>query len=209
MVEGLIGIKVGMTQFHNPEGRMTSVTVIRTGPCVVIQRKTMANEGYDAVQIGFIDGKKTPKANKPRTGHFQKASVPPTKILREFTLDDEGELQLGDELRVEAVFKTDDLVNVTGISKGKGFAGVMKRHNFSGGAKTHGSMFHRAPGSIGQSSYPSRVFKGMRAPGRMGGDTVTTRNLRIVKIFPDKDLLLVCGAVPGRNGGYVSVRRAY
>lgn len=207
MVEGLIGIKVGMTQVHTGEGVVTPVTVIRTGPCVVVQRKTQAKEGYEAVQLGLVEGKGAKKANKPTAGHFKTSGVPPTKVLREFALVGEEEVKVGDQLRVEAVFKADDVVDIAGISKGKGFAGVVKRHHFRGGAATHGSMFHRAPGSIGGSSYPSRVFKGMRAAGRMGGERVTTRKLRVVNIFPEQNLLLVTGAVPGCNGGYVTVRR--
>ena len=207
MVEGLIGIKVGMTQVSNAEGTVTPVTVILTGPCVVVQRKTAAGEGYEAVQLGFVEPRGAKQPNKALAGHFKKANIPPTKVLREFALAGEGDLKIGDQLRVESIFKVDDTVNVTGISKGKGFAGVMKRHHFRGGAATHGSMFHRAPGSIGGSSYPSRVFKGMRAAGRMGGDQVTTRNLKVVQILAEQNLLLISGAVPGCNGGYVTVKR--
>lgn len=207
MVEGLLGIKVGMTQVLDADGVVTPATVIRTGPCVVVQHKTRAEEGYEAVQLGLVEGKKVKNTNKPRAGHFKKTGLPPTRILREFALIQQESIQVGDEFRVEQVFKADDLVTVTGISKGKGFAGVMKRHNFAGGRATHGSMFHRAPGSIGGSSYPSRVFKGMRAAGRMGGERVTIKNLRVVNIFAEKNLLLVSGAVPGRIGGYVTIKR--
>jgi large subunit ribosomal protein L3 len=207
MVEGLIGIKVGMTQVHNEEGVVTPVTVIRTGPCVVVQRKTRAKEGYESVQLGLVQPKAAKKVSKPLAGHFKKSGVPPTRILQEFALAQDAEIKIGDQLRVELVFKTSDLVDVTGISKGKGFSGVVKRHHFRGGDATHGSMFHRAPGSIGGSSYPSRVFKGMRAAGRMGGDRVTAKNLRVMDIMPEQNLLLVSGAVPGRTGGYVTVRR--
>ena len=209
MVDGLIGIKVGMTQVQNAEGIVTPVTVIKTGPCVVVQRKTEPQDGYEAVQLGLVEAKAARRAgrSKPLSGHFKKAGVPPTHKLSEFQLREGMEVNVGDHLRVENVFHVRDTVAVTGYSKGKGFAGVMKRHHFAGGAASHGSMFHRAPGSIGGSSYPSRVFKGMKAAGRMGGEKVTVKNLRVMSIYPEENLLLVSGCIPGCNGSYVTVRK--
>ena len=172
MVTGIIGRKVGMTQVFDEDGTVVPATVIKAGPCVVVQGKTAQTDGYEAVQLGLVDGK-PPKANKPIAGHFKKANVPPTRVRREVKLGRGGDAKAGDQVLV-SMFATGDRVDVIGTSRGKGFQGVMKRHHFAGGAATHGSMFHRAPGSIGASSFPSRVVKGMRAAGRMGGDRVTT-----------------------------------
>ncbi len=209
MVDGLIGIKVGMTQVQDAEGIVTPVTVIRTGPCVVVQRKTEPQDGYAAVQLGLVEARAARRAAqcKPLAGHFKKAGVPPTRKLSEFQMLEGTEVKVGDHVRVENVFQIQDKVDVTGISKGKGYAGVVKRHHFGGGAATHGSMFHRAPGSIGGSSYPSRVFKGMKAAGRMGGEKVTVKNLRVMSVHPEENLLLVSGCIPGCNGSYVTVRK--
>lgn len=204
MVDGLIGIKVGMTQLYDDQGRIHPATVIKAGPCVVVQRKTKAKEGYDAVQVGLVETKRY-KADKAKTGHFKAAGVPPTRLLHEFRLAKDGAVKVGDRLLLKDVFKTNDTVMVVGTSKGKGFAGVVKRHHFRGGAATHGSMFHRAPGSIGASAWPSRVLKGMRAAGHMGNVRVKSRNLRVLEIDEENHLLVVRGAVPGRNGGYVYV----
>jgi large subunit ribosomal protein L3 len=207
MVSGIIGRKVGMTQVFETDGTVVPATVIKAGPCVVVQAKSVQGEGYEAVQLGLVDD--TPvKANKPTLGHFRKANVPATRIRREVKVVAGGDpVKAGDQVLAN-IFNAGDRVDVIATSRGKGFQGVMRRHNFGGGAATHGSMFHRAPGSIGASSYRSRVVKGMRAAGRMGADRVTTRNLKVVGIDLDNHLLLVRGAVPGAPGGVVVVRRA-
>ena len=206
-VEGIIGRKVGMTQVFAEDGTAIPATVIQAGPCVVVQRRTAEKDGYAAVQLGFVEGRKTKRVTKPMQGHFAKAGVPPCRVLREVRVEADATVVVGDKVSV-AIFTAGDAVDVIGTSKGKGFQGVVKRHHFRGGAATHGSMFHRAPGSIGASSYPSRVVKGMRAAGHMGVDRVTVRNLRVVKVDADNHLLVVCGAVPGAPGGYVMIRRA-
>jgi large subunit ribosomal protein L3 len=208
MLTGIIGKKVGMTQVFAPDGTVSPATVIKAGPCVVVQAKSAQTDGYEAVQVGLVEDRPS-RENKPQAGHFKKAGVPPTRIRRELSVAKGVEApKAGDQVLVNNVFNSGDRVDVIGVSRGKGFQGVMKRHNFAGGAATHGSMFHRAPGSIGASSYPSRVIKGMRAPGRMGGDRVTVRNLKIVQIDAENNLLIVRGAVPGAPGGYVVVRKA-
>ena len=206
MINGIIGKKVGMTQLFAADGTVTPVTVIKAGPCVVIQRKTKATDGYESVQLGLVDG--TPaKVRKPLAGHYKKANVPPTRIRREVKLTDKDDPQLGDQVLV-SMFQNGERVDVIGTSRGKGFQGVVKRHHFAGGAATHGSMFHRAPGSIGASSFPSRVVKGMRAAGRMGGGRVTIHNLKVLRVDPDNHLLIVEGGVPGAPTGYLVVRKA-
>jgi large subunit ribosomal protein L3 len=208
MLTGIIGKKVGMTQVFTPDGTAVPGTVIQAGPCVVVQTKTAAKEGYDAVQVGLVEDRPA-RVRKPLAGHYQKANVPPTRVRREIKLAKGAEApQPGAQVLVGGVFNNGDRVDVIGISRGKGFQGVVKRHNFGGGAATHGSMFHRAPGSIGASSFPSRVVKGMRAAGRMGGDRVTTRNLRVVQIDAENNILVLKGSVPGAPGGYVIVRKA-
>jgi large subunit ribosomal protein L3 len=196
-----------MTQVFETDGTVVPATVIKAGPCVVVQAKTAQTDGYEAVQLGLVD--ETPaKANKPTVGHFKKANVPATRVRREVQIKAGGDaLKAGDQVLVN-IFAAGDRVDVIATSRGKGFQGVMKRHNFGGGAATHGSMFHRAPGSIGASSFPSRVVKGMRAAGRMGATRVTTRNLKVVGVDLDNHLLLLRGAVPGAPGGVVTVRRA-
>jgi large subunit ribosomal protein L3 len=207
MVTGIIGRKVGMTQLFETDGTVVPATVIKAGPCVVVQAKSAQTDGYEAVQLGLVESTPAP-ANKPTTGHFRKANVPATRVMREVAVAAGGDApQAGDQV-LASIFAAGDRVDVIAASRGRGFQGVIKRHNFGGGAATHGSMFHRAPGSIGASSYPSRVIKGMRAPGRMGGGRVTTRNLKVVGIDTDNHLLLVRGAVPGAPGGVVVVRRA-
>ena len=207
MVTGIIGRKLGMTQVFETDGSVVPATVIKAGPCVVVQAKTAQTDGYEAVQLGLVDARAT-KANKPTTGHYKKANVPPTAIRRELKVKAGGDaLKPGDQVLVN-MFTKGDRVDVIATSRGKGFQGVMKRHHFRGGAATHGSMFHRAPGSIGASSFPSRVVKGMRAAGRMGADRVTTRNLRVVSVDVDHHLLVLRGAVPGAPGGVVVIRRA-
>jgi large subunit ribosomal protein L3 len=207
MVTGIIGRKVGMTQVFGGDGSVVPATVIKAGPCVVVQAKTAQTDGYEAVQLGLVDGTTT-KENKATSGHFKKAGVPPTRVRREVRLKAGSDpLKAGDQVLVN-IFAVGDRVDVIGTSRGRGFQGVMKRHNFAGGDATHGSMFHRAPGSIGASSFPSRVVKGMRAAGRMGGDRVTTRNIKVVSADADNHLLVVCGSVPGAPGSIVIVRKA-
>ncbi len=201
-----------MTQLFRPDGQVVPVTLLKAGPCTVVQRKTPATDGYDAVQLGLNEFVKPKRINKPRTGHLKKAAAEGAKFLREFRLDrgnaeGAGDLKLGDKVLVSD-FKPTDMVDVIGISKGRGFAGLVKRHHFRGGEGSHGSMFHRAPGSIGASSFPSRVVPGMRMAGHMGNAQVTVRNLEIIEVDTEDNVLVVKGAVPGPNGGYVVVRRA-
>jgi large subunit ribosomal protein L3 len=205
-MEGILGRKVGMTQIYVEDGTAIPVTVIQAGPCLVVQRKTTDSDGYEAVQIGLVE-EKPAKPNQPLSGHFKKAGVAPVRKVEEFRLDSGEELKAGDEIKA-SMFNEKDYVDVVGTSKGKGFQGAMKRHNFAGGRGSHGSMFHRAPGSIGSSAYPSRVFAGMRMAGRMGGERVTTKNLQIVKVDAERNLIYVRGAVPGPRSGYVAIRRA-
>ncbi len=212
MSPGILGKKIGMTQVFRPDGQVVPVTLLKAGPCMVVQRKTPATDGYDAVQLGLVEFIKPRRINKPSTGHLKKAGVEGAKFLREFRLDrgntgGAGDLKTGDQILVSD-FKPKDMVDVIGISKGRGFAGVVKRHHFRGGEGSHGSMFHRAPGSIGASSFPSRVVPGMRMGGHMGDDQVTVRNLEIIDVDTEDNVLVVKGAVPGPNGGYVVVRRA-
>jgi large subunit ribosomal protein L3 len=210
MLSGIIGRKVGMTQIFGQDGTVVPGTVIKAGPCVVVQAKSAATDGYEAVQLALVE-ERPARVRKPLAGHYAKAGVPPTRVRREVKLAKgaaAGSLKAGDQVLVDGVFANGDRVDVIGISRGKGFQGVVKRHNFRGGAATHGSMFHRAPGSIGASSFPSRVVKGMRAAGRMGGDRVTTRNLKVVQVDVENNLLVLRGSVPGAPGGYVVVRKA-
>jgi large subunit ribosomal protein L3 len=207
MVTGIIGKKIGMTQLFAADGTVSPATVIKAGPCVVVQAKTRTTDGYDAVQLGLVEDRPA-RVNKPTAGHYKKANVPPTRVRREVRLTTDGDApKAGDQVLV-SIFEGVQRVDVVATSRGKGFQGVVKRHHFGGGAATHGSMFHRAPGSIGASSYPSRVVKGMRAAGHMGADRVTTRNLKVVKVDAENNLLIVRGAVPGGPGGYVLVRKA-
>ena len=199
----ILAKKLGMTQRFSPEGRVERVTVLEAGPCAVTGIRTVDADGYEAVQLGF--GSVREKAlSKPELGHLKKAGAPPLRTLAEFR-DEAGELQIGDTVTVEA-FEVGQVVKVSGIGKGKGFAGTIKRHNFSAGPKSHGSHNVRAPGSIGASATPSRVFKGIRGPGQMGGGRVTQRGLEIVELIPDENLMLVRGSVPGPKGGTVEVR---
>jgi len=209
MIDGLIGIKVGMTQIFDENGTVVPVTVIKAGPCVVVQKKTKETDGYESVQLGLVEFVRPSRVNKPRSGHFKKAGVPPCRILQEFHYKDGEEApKVGEQILVNQVFRAADKVDVLGTSKGRGFAGLIKRHHFGGGAATHGSMFHRAPGSIGASAFPSRVLPGMRAAGHMGDASVTTQSLKVVRVQEQDNILLVKGAVPGRNGGYVVVKKA-
>jgi large subunit ribosomal protein L3 len=207
MVTGIIGKKVGMTQVYGADGAVTPVTVLKAGPCVVVQAKTPQQDGYEAVQLGLVE-ERPAKVNKAEGGHFKKAGVPPTRVVREMKVRAGGDpVKAGDQVLV-TMFAPGERVDIVATSKGRGFQGVVKRHHFGGGAATHGSMFHRAPGSIGASSYPSRVVKGMRAHGHMGSSRITVRNLQVVRIDGDQHLLLVSGSIPGANGGYVVIRKA-
>ncbi|MBI4886933.1 MAG: 50S ribosomal protein L3 [Acidobacteria bacterium] len=207
MVTGLIGKKVGMTQLFAQDGTVQPATVLKAGPCVVAQVKTVDRDGYEAVQLGFVDARPT-RENKATVGHFKKAGVPPVRIRREVSVKPGGDpLKAGDQVNV-SMFADGERVDVIGTSRGKGFQGVVKRHHFAGGRATHGSMFHRAPGSIGASSYPSRVVKGMRMAGHMGDGQVTVRNLRVLQVDAEHNLLLVEGAVPGGPNSVVVIRKA-
>jgi large subunit ribosomal protein L3 len=207
MVTGLIGKKVGMTQLFAADGTVSPATVLQAGPCVVVQTKSVGQDGYEAVQLGFVEKRPT-KENKPTTGHFKKAGVPPTRVRREVKVKAGSDpLKAGDQVSV-SVFAEGERVDVIGTSRGKGFQGVVKRHHFKGGRASHGSMFHRAPGSIGASSFPSRVVKGMRMGGHMGSARVTVRNLKVLKVDAVNNLLLVEGAVPGGPNSYVTIRKA-
>ncbi len=201
---GLVGRKIGMTQIFSDRGDQIPVTVIEAGPCVVVRKKVKARDGYDALQLGFEEVTSKKGLNKPRTGAFKKADVPPQRILREIRNMDAEAYEVGQSLKAD-LFEIGDLVKVRGVSKGRGFAGVVKRHGFRGGPATHGSMFHRAPGSIGQAAWPSRVFKGMGMPGQMGNARVTVKGLRVVGVDPERNVLLVKGAVPGANQGIVII----
>ncbi len=207
MSPGILGKKIGMTQVFGDNGQVIPVTLVKAGPCVVVQRKTPALDGYDAVQVGLMEYVKASRINKPSTGHLKKSGVDGVRYKKELKLrPGDDDLKTGDKILVTE-FKPRDMVDVIGISKGRGFAGVVKRHGFHGGDATHGSMFHRAPGSIGASSYPSRVYPGMKMGGHMGTQRVTVRNLEIVEVDEDDNLLMVKGAIPGPNGGYVVLRR--
>lgn len=210
MSPGILGKKIGMTQVFREDGQVVPVTVLKAGPCIVVQRKTPATDGYDAVQLGLMEYAKPSRMTKAVIGHLKKSGAEGVRFLREFRLDRtpvEGDLKAGDRVLAEE-FKPKERVDVTGVSKGRGFAGVVRRHHFRGSDDTHGSMFHRAPGSIGASSFPSRVFPGMRMGGHMGHARVTVRNLEIIQVDADDNVILVKGAVPGPNGGYVVVRRS-
>jgi len=208
MVPGILGKKIGMTQVFRADGQVVPVTLLKAGPCVVVQRKTPVGDGYDAVQLGLMEFVKSRRIAKPLTAHIKKAGVDGVKFLRELKLrPGDDDLKTGDRVLVDQ-FKPSDKVDVIGVSKGRGFAGLVKRHHFRGGDASHGSMFHRAPGSIGASSYPSRVFPGLKMAGHMGVQRVTVRNLEVIDVDPEDNVLVVKGAVPGPNGGYVVVRRA-
>jgi large subunit ribosomal protein L3 len=213
MINGIIGRKIGMTQIFAADGVVTPVTVIKAGPCVVVQKKSAAGaDGYDAVQVGLVDERplKLKNVTKPMRGHFEKTGggVPPTRILKEFRLDGSaGEMNIGDKILVDQ-FADGDVVDVVGRSKGRGFAGTIKRHHFSRGPESHGSMNVRAPGSIGASAYPSRVVKGMRSSGHMGDARITVKGLTVAKVDSENNLLMIRGAVPGANGSVVVVQKA-
>ena len=208
MVNGIIGKKLGMTQIFADDGSVTPVTVIKAGPCIVVQKKTVNTDGYDAVQLGLVEEKAPRRVNKPTEGHFKRAGVPPTRVLREVRVQaSEDGTNVGDKVLVD-IFNEDDLVEIIGRSKGRGFAGFIKRHGFGGGRATHGSMFHRAPGGIGASAYPSRVIKGTRSSGHMGDERVTVRGLTVARVDIENNLLMVRGAVPGATGSVVIIKKA-
>jgi len=214
-VAGILGKKVGMTQLFDSKGDVRPATVLQAGPCVVTQSKNAAKDGYEAAQLGFVEFVKESRITKPMRGHFAKHNLPPVKFMREVPLevdetakggDGDGAIQAGDRVLVD-IFEGEKFVDIIGVSKGRGFAGVVKRHHFGGGPKSHGSMF-QITGSIGSSAFPSRVFKGMRMSGHMGVDQVTVRNLRILGVDKDENLLVVEGSVPGPNGGYIVINKA-
>jgi large subunit ribosomal protein L3 len=208
MIRAILGKKLGMTQVFAENGDALPATVLKAGPCVVIQRKTAAKDGYEAVQIGLVEVPPPRRVTKAMEGHFKRAGAVPSRFLGEVRLyAGDADIKVGDKVLVDQ-FAPEEYVDVIGVSKGRGFAGFHKRHHFGGGGGSHGSMFHRAPGSIGASAFPSRVLKGMKAAGRMGGDRVTVRNLRVLKVLAEDNALVVEGAVPGADGGYVVVRKA-
>jgi large subunit ribosomal protein L3 len=204
--EALIGRKVGMTQIFADDGNQVPVTVVKAGPCTIVSIRTKATHGYDALQLGFEPVKKN--VSKPRAGHFKKANVEPTRVLQEVRLDKvEKPYEVGQTLGVD-LFAPGEIVDVVGVTKGRGFQGGVKRHHWRGGEASHGSMFHRAPGSIGASSDPSRVWPGHKLPGRMGGDQRTTLNVSVARVLPEQNLILIRGSVPGPNGALVLIRKS-
>jgi large subunit ribosomal protein L3 len=227
-VDGILGIKLGMTQFFTPEGLAVPCTVLQAGPCVVVQRRSKDKDGYDAVQLGLVEFIKPQRINKALTGHFKKANVAPMRFVREVDVietpakgkekaeaaaeakegqEASGETKAGDRVLIDG-FAVGEFVDVSGVSKGKGFAGGVKRWHYRGGDATHGSMFHRAPGGIGASSFPSRVWKGQHFPGHMGNESHTAKNLRVVKVDTDENLMFVRGAVAGPTGSYIVIRKS-
>lgn len=204
MNKGIIGKKLGMTQIFLEDGTRVPVTVVQAGPCVVVQKKSSDVDGYSAVQVGF-EAVQAAKANAAERGHCVKAGKGVFRYLREFKLDQQSDLNIGDELTVQQ-FEAGDLIDVTGTSIGKGFQGVIKRHNFKGGRASHGSRFHRAPGSIGCSATPSRVFKNKKMPGQMGNERVTVQRLQVVRVDADQNLLLIKGAIPGSKNNVVVIK---
>src|SRR5216117_4374359 len=203
-IEGIIGKKVGMTQVFAEDGALVPVTVIQAGPCLVVQKKTAEVDGYNAVQVGLVEKISNRRVTGAQRGHFEKAGIPPVRTLVELPYN--GEANVGDKVQVD-IFKAGDSIDVIGQSKGKGFQGVVKRHHFKGGRATHGSMFHRAPGSIGASAFPSRVWRGQRMAGHLGMERVTVQNLRVERVDKERNLLFLRGAVPGPQGGYVVVEK--
>lgn len=206
MIQGILGKKIGMTQVFAADGRRVPVTVVEAGPCTVVQKKTEGTDGYNALQVGF-GARKTHRTNKPMMGHFKSADRGAFDHLREISAENVDDYQVGDQIECSTVFKAGDIIDVVGTSKGKGFQGVIKRWGFSGGRSSHGSKFHRAPGSIGCSAWPSRVFKGKKMAGQMGNKRVTLQNLEVVEVRPDKNLILIKGAIPGANQSLVVIRK--
>ena len=207
MVRGILGKKVGMTQIFDDDGRAVPVTVVEAGPCVVVQCKSEDSDGYEAVQIGLVEGSPRRNATKAIKGHFQKAGIPPTRFVAEVPVDSDDESKPGDSVLAD-IFSADDKVRVVGKSKGRGFQGVIKRYHFGGGRATHGSMFHRAPGSIGRSATPSRVFPGQKMPGHMGDKRITIKNAQVVKVDIERNLLFLKGGVPGARNSYIRIVKA-
>lgn len=205
MVGGLIAKKVGMTQLFREDGRVVPATVLVAGPCVVVQRKTKERDGYEAAQLGFVEDRAPRRVNKPTAGHFKRAGVPATRHLSEFPLAEGADPKPGDTVKCD-LFQAGDKVDVIGNSKGRGFQGVIKRHGFGGGVATHGSMFHRAPGSIGASAWPSRTLRGLRMGGHMGDARITVKGLEVVEVDAARNLLVIRGAVPGARGSVLVVR---
>ncbi len=206
-MEGILGKKLGMTQIFMPDGATVQVTVVQAGPCVVVARRTSEKDGYDAVQLGLVEAKPPRRVTKALQGHFKKADVTPVRKMAEFAVSADESWAAGDQVRV-SIFSEQEYVDVVGTSKGRGFQGVVKRHGFRGGRATHGSMFGRVPGSIGGSSNPSRVFPGMKGTGRLGSERITTKNLLVVKVDEEKNLIFLRGSVPGARNGYVALKRA-
>jgi large subunit ribosomal protein L3 len=207
MVKGILGKKIGMTQVFDAVGDLVPVTVVQAGPCVVVRRRLAGRDGYEAAQLGLVDGKPPRRIGKPVVGQFKDAGVPPTRVLGEVPVADGSEAKAGDTVLCD-IFAVQEVVRVVGTSKGKGFQGAMKRHHFRGGAASHGSMFHRAPGGIGPSAYPSRVFPGTRMAGRMGGDRVTLKTVTVIKVDVERNLLFLKGAVPGGRNALLRVVKA-
>ncbi|NLJ72230.1 MAG: 50S ribosomal protein L3 [Syntrophomonadaceae bacterium] len=203
--KAILGIKVGMTQIYTEEGKAIPVTVVEAGPCTVLQKKKVETDGYEAIQVGFYNLKEN-LANKPIKGHYKKANVKPLRYIREFRVNNVDDYEIGQEFNV-GIFEEGDIIDVTGTSKGKGFAGSVKRHNFSRGLMGHGSRYHRGTGSLGAKG-PARVFKGKKLPGRMGRERVTVQCLKVVKVYSDRNLILVKGAIPGPNKGLVIIRNS-
>jgi large subunit ribosomal protein L3 len=206
-MQGILGKKLGMTQIYEEDGTAVPVTVVKAGPCLVVQVKAQEGDGYRAVQVGLVEERTPRKLSKAARGHAAKAGAAPMRRLMEFPLAEGDEAAPGDAVKC-SIFGVDDYVDVTAKSKGKGFQGVIKRHGFGGGKATHGSMFHRAPGSIGQSAFPSRVFPGTRLPGQTGAERVTVKNLKVVRVDEENDLLYLRGAVPGPRNGLLGIRRS-
>lgn len=204
MVRGILGKKVGMTQIFDDDGRAVPVTVVEAGPCIVVQRKSTESDGYEAVQLGLVEASPRRHAPKPIQGHFAAAGVPPTRLLGEVPVDADDEAKPGDSVLAD-IFDADEKVHVIGRSKGRGFQGVIKRHGFGGGRASHGSMFHRAPGSIGRSAWPSRVFPGQKMPGQTGNKRRTVRNVTVVKVDSDRNLLFLKGGIPGARNSYIRI----
>ncbi|MBO8158039.1 50S ribosomal protein L3 [Thermosyntropha sp.] len=201
--KGILGIKIGMTQIFDENGKAIPVTVVEAGPCTVLQKKKVETDGYNAIQVGFYNLKEK-KVNKPLKGHFKKANVKPLRYIKEFRVNDVDAYEIGQEINV-GIFEPGDLVDVVGTSKGKGFAGGVKRHNFARGSMGHGSKYHRRPGSLGAKG-PARVFKGRKLPGRLGGTRVTVQGLKVVKVYPERNLILIKGAIPGPKRGLVMIK---
>jgi large subunit ribosomal protein L3 len=207
MITGIIGKKMGMTQIIQDDGTVVPVTVIQAGPCVVVQKKTVEKDGYESVQLGFVEFIKPKRVTKAMNGHFKKADAAPVRVLREMRVEGDDSPKPGDKVLCD-IFNAQERVHIIGTSKGRGFAGLIKRHHFRGGRASHGSMFHRAPGSIGSSAYPSRVLKGMRMAGHMGSERVTVRNIRVERVDQENNLIYLRGAVPGPQGAYLVVEKS-